>query len=202
MITGIIRHGKLIAVTIFVCVFASMVNSSPGGRGSFGLLLMAGGRYDDMRMCVASPAGVKGGPIADIMLTGNLGLNDKLGIVLNLPVMRPILFGAAFKMLQFEPELQIDVRTSISDRLLFIVAPSAGVSLHYGPDYQSELKNPTPSFFAAGPIVGCHFYIGMRDGAGNLKNAFGIKPFYAALFADGRTTGTVVGGVLEYRRSF
>ncbi len=28
---------------------------------------MGGGRYDDLRMCVGSPAGVKGGPIADIM---------------------------------------------------------------------------------------------------------------------------------------
>jgi hypothetical protein len=155
-----------------------------------------------MRMCVASPAGIKGGPIADIMLTGSFGLNDRLGIGCNLPVMRPILFGVAFKMLQFEPEVQIDVRASISDKLLFIAAPSAGISLHYGPDYQSDRENRSPSFFAAGPIVGCHFSIGMRDEAGTVRNAFGIKPFYVALFADGRTAGTVVGGVLEYRRGF
>lgn len=202
MVPEKIRHGRIIAVTMLVCVIASAVHSSSGGRGSFGLLVMAGGRYDDMRMCVATPAGVKGGPIADIMLTGNIGLNDRLGIGCNLPVMRPILFGAAFKMLQFEPEFQIDIRASITDRLRFIAAPSAGVSLHYGPDYQSDTKNPTPSFFAAGPIVGCHFCIGMRDEAGTVRNTFGIKPFYAALFADGRTTGTVAGGVLEYRRGF
>ena len=30
-----------------------------------GLTFMAGGRYDNLRMCVGSSAGTKGGPIAD-----------------------------------------------------------------------------------------------------------------------------------------
>jgi hypothetical protein len=58
---------------------------------------MAGGRYDNYRMCVASPAGVKGGAMADIMFTTKHRLNDHRSLTFNLPVMRPVLFGLAFK---------------------------------------------------------------------------------------------------------
>lgn len=62
-------------------------------KNSYGILFMAGGRYDNYRMCVASPAGVKGGTMADIMFVFKHSFDDKHSFTFNLPVMRPILFG-------------------------------------------------------------------------------------------------------------
>ncbi|MBN1308291.1 MAG: hypothetical protein JXA18_10270, partial [Chitinispirillaceae bacterium] len=66
----------------------------------------------------------------------------------------------------------------------------------------SDRKERSPSFFAAGPIVGVHLLVGLRDTSGMVRSAFGIKPFYTALFAENRAPGTVVGGALEYMRQF
>jgi len=185
----------------FVTLFALSPLTAAQEKGDMrlGVLVMVGGRYDNLRMCVASKAGVKGGLMADIMLTGRYTLNDNTGIGFNLPVMRPILFGLAFKMLQFEPEFVVDIKTRMNDRLDFIAAPSLGVSLHYGPDYKSDRTNRSPSFFAAGPIAGVHLGLGFKDSGGVIRNVVAVKPFYAALFTRNHGTGTVVGGALEYQ---
>ncbi len=193
------------SVLVFVLFAGMKSTASAQSAGDFGLgvLVMVGARYDNLRMCVASPAGVKGGPIADIMLTGRYAVNDRSGIGINLPVMRPLLFAIAFKMLQFEPEVQIDFRIPTgNDKVDFVAAPSLGASFHYGPDYKSDTKNRSPSFFAAGPIVGVHAGVGLKDDSGEMKNFIGIKPFYAALFSHEHGAGTVLGGALEYGRTF
>ncbi|MCX7725621.1 MAG: hypothetical protein N2053_02100 [Chitinispirillaceae bacterium] len=183
----------LLLVSLFLTSFAE-----EKGDMRFGVLVMVGGRYDNLRMCVASPKGVKGGMIADIMFTGSYALKDNLSLGINLPVMRPILFALAFKMLQFEPEFYLNVKVVENDKRAFMVSPSAGVSLHYGPDYNSDRVNRSPSFFAAGPILGCHLSMDLSN-SGKNHNIIGLKPFYAALFSTDKRVGTVVGGVVEYQ---
>ena len=102
---------------------------------------------------MASSAGTRGGPAADLLFL-ELPLRPKLALAINLPVFRPVLFAAAFKMLQFEPDVTLAFRRELSASLDLVFGPSLGLSLHYGPDYRSEGSGAgrTPSFFALGPI--------------------------------------------------
>ena len=126
----------MFALLVFLYVESSL--SAEAKDVSFGIHFMVGGRYDNIRMCVASPAGKKGGPIADIMFDTKFRVNDNLSIAFNLPVMRPILFAAAFKMLQFEPQFSFEFRKNIKDDKDLIIGPGLGASFHYGPDYKSD----------------------------------------------------------------
>ena len=119
-----------------------------------GLTFMAGGRYDDLRMCVGSPAGTKGGPIGDGMFSMKFYSPKSFDINLSIPILRPILFAAAFQMLQFEPEVSLEIKKEINSNVFLVTGPVLGVSLHYGPDYKSSIKNNDESFFAGGPIAG------------------------------------------------
>jgi hypothetical protein len=96
---------KKIVTAVFL---ATTVLPAQPGRFDPGVLAMFGGRYDDMLICVATPAGVKGGPIADVMLTLRYGMTNRIRLGMDLPVMRPVLFGLAFSMLQFAPQPVID----------------------------------------------------------------------------------------------
>ena len=170
-------------------------------KNSYGILFMAGGRYDNFRMCVASPAGVKGGPIADIMFIAKNRLNESYSLTFNLPVMRPILFGLAFKMLQFEPELTLEYHKLINEKTNLVTGPGIGISFHYGPDYKSDLNNFGESFFAMGPILSWHAGIEFKKER-VIKSAVGLKAFYIPLFARDIPTGTVLGGALVYTYYF
>ena len=79
---------------------------------------MAGGRYGDMRMCVGSGAGVKGGSIADVMLLFKQNIKPNVDLAFELSVMRPILFGVAFKLLQFEPQVSVEFINKLATNLL------------------------------------------------------------------------------------
>lgn len=196
---------KYVALSLLLVPLLSAtltVTAAESAGHHLGILVMAGGRYDDMRMCVGSKAGVKGGPIADVMLTTRTPLGSNMQIGINLPVMRPILFGLAFKMLQFEPELQADFAKQISNRHALICGPSLGISLHYGPDYTSDRQNRSPSFFAAGPIAALHTGMQFTNTTGATESYIGIKPFFAALLSRDHGTGTVLGGAVEYRRTW
>jgi hypothetical protein len=197
-----LKYLSIVATAMILFTLAPLSFAQQKGDMHFVILVMVGGRYDNLRMCVASKSGVKGGVIADVMLTGRYTINDQLGMGFNLPVMRPILFGLAFKMLQFEPEMVLDIKTRVNDNIDFVAAPSLGISLHYGPDYKSDRTNRSPSFFAAGPIAGVHLGVGLKDGNGKTKNIVGIKPFYASLFTKEHGTGTVIGGALEYQHTW
>ena len=164
---------------------------------SLGLMVIAGGRYDNLRMCVGSDAGVKGGPIADIMVTTRYRFSEKHALSFNLPVMRPILFGTAFTVLQFEPEFRFEFNTPLSTRLYLVNGPGLGGSFHYGPDYRSDLDNKGESFFAAGPFIS--YFLGISfTGPWEKRNVFGLRVFYSPLFSKEHSTGTVLGGALEY----
>ncbi len=166
-------------------------------KNTHAVLFMAGGRYDNLRMCVASPAGAKGGTMADIMFIKKHKLNENHSLSFNLPVMRPILFGLSFKMLQFEPELTLEYNKLINEKIDFVMGPGLGISFHYGPDYTSDLSNRSKSFFAMGPFLSWQTGIAFKKEA-NVKNLAGLKAFYAPLFSKDRATGTVIGGALVY----
>ncbi len=164
---------------------------------TYGILFMAGGRYDNFRRCAATSQGTKGGPIADIMFVSKYKIDNNHAITFNLPVFRPILFGIAFKMLQFEPEFTYEYSKTINDRVNFITGPGLGVSFHYGPDYKSKLKDLNASFFAIGPYFSWqNGFAFKRDGV--VKSFAGISAFYVPLFAKDRDAGTVLGGALLY----
>ena len=166
-----------------------------------GIHFMLGGRYDDVRMCVSTPAGVKGGSIADVMLDFRYAMGDNLSVAFNLPVMRPVLFAAAFKMMQFEPQFALEINRSIKNNLGIIFSPGLGISLHYGPDYHSDTANRGESFFAAGPFISTLFGLGFPGSSGHRKVA-GIRAFYIPLFSGTHENGTVLGAAVEYHISF
>ena len=162
---------------------------------SFGFMVMGGGRYDDLRMCVGSPAGVKGGPIADIMFVTQFKTdNDKL-MSLNIPIFRPILFGTAFKLLQFEPELNWENKSTLKNGNTLIYGLGVGLSFHYGPDYESDLDNRGEDFFAVGPMLNYSLGI-VLDSESRKKLA--LKAFYIPLFGENENNGTVVGASFQY----
>lgn len=190
---------KIMALTGILVALASWVSGQNTKKSNFsyGILFMAGGRYDNVRMCVASDAGVKGGPIADIMFVTRYSLSQNHAISFNLPVMRPILFGLSFKMLQFEPEFTYEYRKKVKNNLAFVTGPGLGVSLHYGPGYESDQENRGESFFAIGPFISWQFGLSF-GGPGKMHSTAGIRLFYVPLFAENRADGTVLGGAFQY----
>lgn len=193
---------KLLILSILIFVIQSVCGqNSETSKNSYGILFMAGGRYDDVRMCVASPAGEKVGAFADIMLITKRRLNENHSLTFNLPLMRPILFGLAFKMLQFEPEVTLEYKKLINQRIDLVTGPGIGVSFHYGPDYKSDQSNPGESFFAVGPFLSWQAGIAFKK-EDVTKSVAGLKAFYVPLFAKDRTPGTVIGGALLYTYYF
>ena len=65
-------------------------------------------RYDNVRMCVGSPAGVPGGPIGEVYFDIWVPVSDSGAVVINVPLFRPIMFAAAFDMLQLEPTVMYE----------------------------------------------------------------------------------------------
>jgi len=175
-----------------LCAGQTVASETSEGGLSYGALVMAGGRYDNLRMCVGSDAGVKGGPMADIQLVAKYALSSRRAIAFHLPVMRPILFGAAFDMLQFEPEVAYEHQIPLSGGRSLVTGPGLGVSLHYGPDYESDLDNRGDEFFAAGPYISCLLALASESG-----NTLGLRGIYVPLFSDEHSTGTVLGAALE-----
>jgi hypothetical protein len=185
-----------LAAILFFSIQSLFAQQIENKKFSVGIMAMVGGRYDDVRMCVASPAGVKGGPIGDIMLAFRVKKNDKFTFVFNLPVARPILFAAAYNMLQFEPEAIFEIHKVINEKRDFFSGPGLGLSLNYGPDYKSDNNNPSESFFSGGPIIS--YQVGFLFKA-NVQSSFALKAFYIPLFSsNGHDNGNVAGGALQY----
>jgi len=110
--------------------------------------------------------------------------------------MRPLLFGLAFQMLQFEPEFTFQYRKLLKDSKAVLTGPGLGVSLNYGPDYKSDLKNKGDSFFAVGSFISWQF--GLEFKGHQKTRVAGIRAFYVPLFAKDHPDGTVLGGALKY----
>jgi hypothetical protein len=167
-----------------------------------GVKLRVGGRFDNVRMCVGSPPGVKGGPAADISFFTSFAVDDEMSVEIDLPVMRPILFGAAFRMLQFEPSLAIKFRKETESSVEFVGGPVVGLSLHYGPDYESGPAGGDrgPSFFALGPTVGGYLGLDFKRPGETYNFQLGLTPYVTPLFGiddPDHHFGVVVGGLLD-----
>lgn len=172
---------------------------------NWGIKFRMGGRYDNLRMCVASPAGAKGGMAADISLFKEITLKNNTVLHFDLPVMRPILFASAFKMLQFEPTLSLKFKKDINKNIKLLLGPTLGFSLHYGPDYKEEetLTDGANSFFAMGPILGGYFGIINQTKSPRLE--YGISPFITPLFSisdSQNRNGIIIGGLFDIALKF
>lgn len=175
------------------------------GRSSqilFGIKIKAGGRFDNVRMCVASPAGAKGGPALSMTFYSEIALTDQMSLSVDLPVFRPILFAAAFKMLQFEPEVSLLFRAATGDKIDFIAGPTAGVSFHYGPDYHSERSGEGrgKSFFAMGPRLGTFLGMDFKRQGKTMNYRLGLQPYVTPMFGvndPDHHKGVVIGATLD-----
>ena len=166
---------------------------------NIGISAAFGGRYDPVRMCVGSPAGVPGGPAGEFLaLLFEYRLGKTLGIGFYLPVARPILFAAAFQMLQFLPELSVifHIPLPASRRVELVTILGAGATLHYGPDYMSDMENRGEDFFASGPRISVLFgpLFHLTD---HLHLIVGVKPYGEYLYSLDGTNGLVLGGELD-----
>ena len=91
-------------------------------------------------------------------------------------------------------------RTGTSTDVIY--GPSLGLTLHYGPSFESGRSGDErgPSFFALGPKVG--FYVGadfVRPGE-TFNFQLGIHPYISPIFPVGEApvgNGVIVGGTLD-----
>jgi hypothetical protein len=199
------NRSRYILVFVAVLFFTVPINQTfadhvVNNTTFFGLKVRFGGRFDNVRKCVASKTGTKGGIAADISAFAELPAGNGVLLHVDLPVMRPVLFAAAFRMLQFEPAVTLKF-SHTSDNITWVAGPALGVSLHYGPDYKSDASGSgrTASFFAMGPIFGA--YAGLDFRRGELFNfQLGISPYVTPLFGIGDPRdhrGVVIGGHLD-----
>ena len=110
------RHHISVIVAVLLLVIAPAAEAVAGKGFVWGVKASAGGRYDDVRMCIATDPGVKGGAAAEIALLAEVGLVEGVSATIHLPFMRPLLFGFAFEMLQFEPDVFLNFRHGLSAR--------------------------------------------------------------------------------------
>lgn len=188
---------------LLLCVFCIVVLGVSGEESSgeaaekrgfgIGLHVLGGGRYDNVRMCVGSPAGVPGGPIGELYLDLRFPVSENGTFIVNLPLFRPIMFALSFQMLQLEPQVTYEHVLGSGDGIRPVLGAGIGAVFHYGPDYYSSPDNRGPSFFSAGPLASGSAGISFLKG----RLITGVKIFYAPLFAVGRPAGTVAGGGVE-----
>ena len=186
---------RIILCLIMTGLIAGISSAETDRNISFGTHFLAGGRYDDVRMCVGSDAGVKGGPIMDIYADIRFPLGERDTLAVNIPVMRPVLFGAAFQMLQFEPQVTYERHFGQLDNPHFVFGAGSGIVFHYGPDYKSSSDDRGDDFFAWGPLFSGFFG---REFPGERKSWMpGIKVFYSPLMSSEYDSGSVLGAGLE-----
>ncbi len=144
-----------------------------------------GARYDDVRMCVATPKDTKGGPAGDIAFNYSLKRNDNGELLFTLPVFRPVFFALSFDMLQFEPDI-----TWISQKNNnWNWGIGFGSTFHYGPDYKSDKKDRGEDFWAFGPKL--LFLV-------NYNEKYCLSTYCSPLFSNDYRHGNVIGFSFEY----
>ncbi|MBN1685399.1 MAG: hypothetical protein JW852_02035 [Spirochaetales bacterium] len=190
---------KIPPVTIFLLMIMTPGLLAQEERGvSFGIHLLGGGRYDNVRMCVGSPPGVPGGPIGEFYFDVKVPVSEKGTVVFNIPLFRPVMFGVAFKMLQLEPLVTYEHLLGGDTGARPVIGGGAGIIFHYGPDYNSSPDDRGESFFSIGPIV--HGFAGFAIGESNFTS--GIRGFFSPLFTPDRPRGVVAGGGVEVHYDF
>jgi len=190
---------KIVKISVVLFVVVSAVLSAQDKEGvSFSIHMLAGGRYDNVRMCVGSPPGVPGGPIGEFYFDIKVPVTEKGAVVFNIPLFRPIMFGAAFKMLQLEPLVTYEHDLDGESGPGPVIGGGVGAVFHYGPDYDSSLDERGESFFSIGPLI--HGFAGLSIGETSLTA--GIRGFVSPLFTPDRQTGIVGGGGIEVHYDF
>lgn len=168
---------------------------------AFGFELMAGGRYDNMRMCVASPAGTNGGPVADIKLLMKFRMSLDWSMIVTIPVFRPILFGAAFKTLQYESDVAMEYKVKLTEKTDFVTGPGIGMSYNYGKGVERADK-----FFSLGPMVSYYAAFDFKAPK-TYATRLGVQLFHVSLFKTVKNFssddyGMVFGGALNFGMYF
>jgi hypothetical protein len=202
------RLGLVVTFLVAAVLLAAVrpgeaVGQTPEKGGvALGLKLRVGGRFDNVRMCVATDKGSKGGPAADISFFVDYGIAEDWTVSVDVPVMRPILFAAAFRMLQLEPTVSFNYRVRTDSKVDFIVGPTVGLSLHYGPDYASDRAKGkrSPSFFAMGAMMGAYLGLDFKRPGKTFNFQLGLTPYVTPMASIGsaeKHRGVVVGGLLD-----
>ena len=187
---------------IFICIMTlaglGSLGADEAGRLSIGLSVAAGGRYDNVRMCIASPAGVPGGiALEPLALVMEYRINEQFGIGTYLPVARPLIFALNTQMLQFLPEIVFNIHIPVDEFSSIVIHPALGASLHWGPDYYSDQENRGPEFFAMGPRISVLGGVALKLSEQH-EIILGLKPYAELLFSD-YLSGFVVGGELDFQ---
>jgi len=197
---------KIVVSVVSVLLLALSVSEARADNTNdptlFGFKIRIGGRYDNVRKCVASKTGTKGGIAADIAAFAEFPVSNGAFVHIDIPVMRPILFAAAFHMLQFEPTVALKFSDRSNNNVGWVAGPALGISLHYGPDYKSETSGSgrSQSFFAMGPIIGVYAGLDFRRPGEKFNFQLGLSPYITPLFGiedPGNHRGVVIGGLLD-----
>lgn len=185
----------------------SIFGQSSSKENAIGLKIRVGGRFDNVRMCVASPAGTKGGPALEVSFYGEKALSENKALAFDIPLFRPILFAAAFKMFQFDPDVSLLFKNRIDNDRDFIAGPTLAFSLHYGPDYNSDKSNRGESFWAIGPRIGGYFAVDFKRDSERMNFQLGIHPYITPMFAidsktidNGIVSGAILDGLFKFKR--
>ncbi|NLG17909.1 MAG: hypothetical protein GX556_11315 [Fibrobacter sp.] len=185
---------------LFSMLLLVVISQNAGAENLFGLKIRLGGRYDNVRKCVASKPGTPGGIAADISAFAEVPAGKGQALHFDLPLMRPILFAAAFHMLQFEPSVTMKFYSEPDNRTSWVFGPVLGLSLHYGPDYKAEGPRSANRFFAAGPIIGAYAGLGRQNKSRPQGFQAGITPYLIPMFGikdPEKHRGLIVGGSLD-----
>ncbi len=205
-----VNKSEFLIQTIFAAIILSISllmvfcidNTEALADDATGFKTRIGGRYDNVRMCVATDPGVKGGAAADISYFRETHFKFDFSGSIDLPVFRPILFAAAFEMLQFEPDINFLYRHKNDGSIDYILGVTLGASFHYGPDYKSEQSGEgrRPSFFAMGPSMGMYLGLDFKRPDKIFNFQLGVHPYFTPLFSIGdpdNHQGVVVGALLD-----
>lgn len=192
----------ILAIALASAVTRTSADAASNDPALFGVKIRIGGRYDNVRKCVAGKTGTKGGMAADISAFAEFPAGNGTMLHIDLPVMRPILFAAAFHMLQFEPTVTLKFADKSSNKVGWVAGPTLGVSLHYGPDYNSEAAGDgrTASFFAMGPVLGAYAGLDFKRPGEAFNFQLGLSPYVTPLFGMGdpqNHRGVVIGGLVD-----
>ncbi len=184
---------------MLLMIFTASGLAAQEERGvSVGVHILGGGRYDNVRMCVGSPAGVPGGPIGEFYVDIRIPVSEQGTVVVNIPIFRPIVFAVAFKMLQLEPLVMYEHLLGEGPGTRPVVGGGLGIVFHYGPDYHSSPESRGEPFFSIGPLF--NGFACLTLGRSNFTA--GLKAFLSPLFTPGRPAGIVAGGGLEIHYKF
>jgi hypothetical protein len=172
-----------VVTALVLALFAGQVYADTAANDPvrFGFKIRVGGRYDNVRKCVASKTGTKGGIAADISAFADFPVATGTAVHVDLPVMRPILFAAAFHMLQFEPTASLQFSDRSSNKVGWVAGR-------------------TPSFFAVGPIAGAYAGLDFRRPGETFNFQLGLSPYVTPLFGirdPQNHRGVVIGGLLD-----